>query len=69
MNVEHVQPEEKVLAQVTVSDGLVGVLVRGGNHADVDGSFDFAAKAANFAVFEHAKQLSLRWRWHFADFV
>ena len=69
MDVENVQAEIEVLAQMPIGDGLFGIFVGGGDHADVHGRFHFAAEAADFVVFQNAQQLGLRGRGHFADFI
>src|SRR5690348_4811063 len=69
VNVKNVQAEVKVLAQLAVADGLLGIFVGGGDDAHVDGRFGFAAEAADFAVFENAQKLRLRGRRHFANFI
>src|SRR5579859_1846949 len=69
VNVKDVQAEVEVLAQLAVADGLLGIFIGRGDDANVDGSFGFAAEAADFAVFENTQEFGLRGRRHFADFV
>src|SRR5213076_424485 len=46
-----------------------GILIRGGDDADVDGLFVLAADAAERALLQDAQQLHLRRRRHLRDFV
>src|ERR1700722_4513381 len=69
MNVKHVQPEVEIAAQLSVSHGLLGVLIGGSKDAHIHGGFHFAAGPPHFVVFENAQKLRLCWRGHFADFV
>ena len=69
VNVKHVQPEIEILAQMPVGDGLLGILVRGRQHAHVHRRFHLAAEPPDFVILENAQQLRLRRRGHFADFV
>ena len=69
VNVEDVEAEEEILAQLAGADGFLGIFVGRGEDANVDRRFAFAAEAANFAIFENAQELGLRGSGHFADFV
>src|SRR5579871_2565200 len=69
MDVKHVQPEVKVLAQVTIGDRLLGILVGRSQHSDIHWGFYLASQPPDFPVFQHAQQLSLSLRRHLADLV
>ena len=69
MDVKHVQAEIEILAKLAVRDGLFGVLVGGREHAHIHRRFGLTAQPPDLAVLEHAQQLGLRGRGHFADFV
>ncbi len=69
LNVEDIQAIEKIIAQVSLGDRLLGNFVGRGQHANIDGGFALAAQAAQLAVFQHAQQLGLRGNRHLADLV
>ena len=69
VNVEDVQTVEEVVAKLSSGHRFLRRFVGGGQHANVDRGFGFAAQAAQLAVFQHAQQLGLRGDRHFADFV
>ena len=69
MNVEYVQAEIEILAQLALCYSLLGLLIRRGKHAHVHRRFHLAAEPAHFMVLQHAEQLCLRRRRHLADFI
>ena len=72
MDVKYVQAEIQVLAQVSIGDGLLGVLIGGGEHAPHVGSgvSTLAAEPPDFVIFQHAKLISPGWHpYILADFV
>ena len=69
MNVKHVQAEIEILPKLAVRNSLLGIFIGGREHAHVHRRFGLAAQAPDLAVLEHAQQLGLRGRRHFADFV
>src|SRR6059036_1057136 len=67
---EHVEPVEKVLAQLVGADGLRGHAVGGGDHAHVHLDLGLAAAdAPEAALLEHAQQLGLGVGVHLRDLV
>ncbi len=69
VDVKHIQPEVKILPQLSAADGLLWIFVRGRKYPHVHRRFALASQPADFVVFQHAQKLRLRWRGHLADFV
>ena len=64
-----VQPEEEILAELTVRHRALEVAVGGGDDPDVDVHVVLAAEPRELTVLEHLQQLGLQRRAHLADFV
>ena len=58
----HGEPEVQVLAEVALLDFFLEVLVRRGDHADVDLDRARRSEALDFALLQHAQHLGLRLR-------
>src|SRR3981081_3428257 len=69
MNVEHIQPVVKIVAQLSPGHGFLGYFVGGRENPDVYGRFYLAPEASEFTIFEHAQKLGLGTDRHFADLV
>ena len=68
-NRDDVQAVEEVLAKLAGLDGLLQVLVGGGQHAGVQFEGPCAADAVEFALLQDPQQLGLHGRRHLADLV
>ena len=66
---DHGEAVEEVLAEAALGDLLLQVLVRGGEHADVDAERLLAAHALERLLLQHAQHLGLRLQAHVADLV
>ena len=66
---EHAEAIVQVLAKSLVADVLLQVLIRGGDHADVDVDFFGRADGQEWMAFENAQQLGLAFEGQLADFV
>ena len=66
---EHRQAEVEVLAELAFLDGVLGVAVGRGQHADVRLNGRRAADALDVPGLEHAEQLHLELRRHLRDLV
>ncbi len=64
-----VQAVVQILAEAARGDGLREILVRRGDHPDVDADRRLAADAEEFAFREHAQQPRLKSERHVADLV
>ena len=69
MDAHDVEPVEQVLAKLPGGDGLLEILVGGGDDAHVHLDGLVAADAFERAGLEHAQNLRLRGRRHIADFI
>ncbi len=66
---DDVQPEEEILAELSVLYRGLEVPVGRGDHAHVDAHILPSAQPRELAVLEHLQQLRLQWRPHLADLV
>ena len=69
VNIEDIEAVVEIAAQFASRHGLVGNLIRGREHADIDRSLHFASQAAQFAILQNAQQLGLRSDRHLADLI
>ena len=69
VQLEHAEPVVQVLAEPLVADVLLQVLIRGGDHADVDAHFLRRPDRQKRMAFENPQQLGLAFERQLADFV
>ena len=69
VNLERVDAEHQVFAELAFGDHLLQVAVRGADHAHVDDERLVVAHAADFAAFQHPQQLGLHRLGQLADLV
>ena len=69
MEIDHVQPEQQVLAEPPRGDFGLQVAIAGGDQTDVDLDRPAAADAIDLALLDRAQQLGLQARVHLADLV
>ena len=67
--VEHVEPVEQILPELAALHQSGQVLLGGANDPNIDLYFLLVAEAAEHAVLQHAQQLHLHQRRHFANFI
>ena len=68
-NLERVDAEHQVFAEIAFGDHLLQIAMRGADHAHVDDERIVVADAADFAAFQHPQQLGLHRLGQFADLV
>src|SRR5262249_52413502 len=66
---EHVEPVVKILAKLSVGDGLLQIAVGGGHDPRVSAQRSCATETLELTLLQNAEELCLGGRAHFADLV